>query len=146
MIPEGGNRFLDKIMPKKIMLALALALLTAGAAAAQDLSVVAVNASKRTRCAETDNINVTLQSPEVGSFRIEAVHPHYLKSLTADSTAPDFKTTYALEQLLESVEIAPDGPRIALHRGSQVIEVSCLLRVCEELQKPHFARFSVIRQ
>jgi len=92
MIPESGNRFLDQIMPKKIMLALALALLTAGAAAAQDLSVVAVNASKRTRCAETDNINVTLQSPEVGSFRIEAVHPHYLKSLTADSTAPDFKT------------------------------------------------------
>lgn len=69
----------------------ALAVLIAGAAAAQDLAVLAVNASKRTRCAETDNVKITLQSPLVHTFRIEALHPHYLKSLSADSTAPDFK-------------------------------------------------------
>ena len=63
-------------------------LLIAGAAQARDLAVDVINASKPTKCAETDNVYVKLQSPDVRSFRVEATHPHYLKSLKADSVAP----------------------------------------------------------
>jgi hypothetical protein len=66
--------------------------LAASGALAQQLPIAvdATNASKRTRCAETDNVYVKLRSPDVRTFRIEATHPHYLKQLTADTVAPDF--------------------------------------------------------
>ncbi len=60
------------------------------AARAGEISVEAVNASTPTRCAETDNVYVKLISPEVRRFAVEAVHPAYLKKLSADNKAPDF--------------------------------------------------------
>jgi hypothetical protein len=77
---------------RRASLALAcIAWLVGGAALAQDLAVTVTNASKRTRCAETDNVYLKLQSREVRTFQIEAVHPPYLKDLKADTVAPDFK-------------------------------------------------------
>jgi hypothetical protein len=93
MIPKSGTRFLEKIMPKQSWLALACLLsLAAGGALAQQtpIAVEAINASKPTRCAETDNVYVKLRSPDVRTFRVEATHPHYLRDLKADTVAPDF--------------------------------------------------------
>lgn len=51
-----------------------------------------VNDSKRTTCAEEDNINIPLLTPvsgqQIASFVIEATHPTY--PWTVDHTAPDF--------------------------------------------------------
>ena len=59
-------------------------------ACAQPIAVEAVNASTPTLCAETDNVYVKFISSKVRRFTVEAAHPIYLPTLTADSTAPDF--------------------------------------------------------
>ena len=65
------------------LLALALAApLAAVPVAAQPLSVRVTNASEPEFCAERDNITLTLTSKDVRSFRIEAVHPAYLNTLS----------------------------------------------------------------
>jgi hypothetical protein len=76
---------------RRASLALAL-LLACSAAAARDLAVDVINASTRTTCAEHDNVYIKFRSREVRTFRIEATHPPYLKTLKADSVAPDFKS------------------------------------------------------
>jgi hypothetical protein len=68
---------------------LALWFLAAGSAGAQPVADV-VNASKPTLCAESDNVNLTLASPQVKGFSIEARHPAYIGALVADRSAPDF--------------------------------------------------------
>jgi len=67
----------------------ALTLLTV-TAIAQPINVEALNASMRTDCAESDNVYVKFVSKKVRRFIVEAVHPTYLASLTADNKAPDF--------------------------------------------------------
>jgi hypothetical protein len=65
-----------------------VALLAHGPAAA--VSVDFVNASRATRCAEEDNVYVKVFGARIASFRIDAVHPPYIATVTEDSTAPDF--------------------------------------------------------
>ena len=57
---------------------------------ADSLAVQVDNQSRPTACAEEDNVYLRLQSPEVESFRIEARHPRYIGTLTADQKEPDF--------------------------------------------------------
>ena len=57
---------------------------------ADRLAVVVDNQSRPTACAEEDNVYLRLQSPEVESFHIEARHPRYIGTLTADEKVPDF--------------------------------------------------------
>ncbi|HEX2825782.1 MAG TPA: hypothetical protein VHP37_05510 [Burkholderiales bacterium] len=65
-----------------------IALLAHGAAAA--VPVDFVNASRATRCAEEDNVYVKIAGSGIASFRIDAVHPPYIATVSEDSTAPDF--------------------------------------------------------
>jgi hypothetical protein len=60
------------------------------AAHAQPLAVDAVNASEPTLCAETDNVYVKFISRMVRRFTIEAVHPVYLPTMSAENKEPDF--------------------------------------------------------
>jgi hypothetical protein len=70
---------------RRVSLIAALALTLATAAhAADDLAVDVQNASEPVLCAEKDNVYVKLTSPEVRRFTIEAVHPNYIATLTAD--------------------------------------------------------------
>lgn len=59
-------------------------------AVAQDMAVDVVNRSEPTLCAEKDNVDLALASPEVRNFRIEAVHPPYIGTIVVDRWAPDF--------------------------------------------------------
>lgn len=52
--------------------------------------ITAINASYPTRCAEEDNVYLKLVGSSIRKFRIEALHPAYIGSLTSDSSAPDF--------------------------------------------------------
>jgi hypothetical protein len=76
----------------RIGIGIAATLAVAGPArgAAPALEVDVVNASRATRCAEEDNVYVTLQAAGVTAFRITGEHPPYIGSVTTDSTAPDF--------------------------------------------------------
>jgi len=68
---------------------LALALIAACTAHAGEL-VRIENASRPTQCAEEDNVYVKFVGAGVRHLTIEARHPAYLPTLTADSMAPDF--------------------------------------------------------
>lgn len=57
---------------------------------APSVAVQVVNASKRTACAEEDNVYVKLLGQGVRTMRIEARHPSYMKELATDSYEPDF--------------------------------------------------------
>jgi hypothetical protein len=75
---------------REVALACLLASVAGAARGQQPVTIDAINASRPTRCAEEDNVYVKLRSPLVRTFRIEASHPPYLKSLAADTVAPDF--------------------------------------------------------
>jgi hypothetical protein len=64
--------------------------LAASPVQAASLKVEATNASRPTQCAETDNVYVKFVAPLVRGLKVEAVHPAYLASMTADSKVPDF--------------------------------------------------------
>lgn len=59
-------------------------------AAAENLAVDLVNGSEPVLCAEKDNVTLSVASPEVTRFRIEAGHPAYIGALTRDSFEPDW--------------------------------------------------------
>src|SRR3954462_4531091 len=89
--PTMPTREISMRWPRDLFVSCVL-LLIAGSASAQKAAVPveAVNASTRTACAEKDNVYVKLQSKQVRDFRIEATHPAYLNSLTADNALSDF--------------------------------------------------------
>lgn len=66
-------------------------LLLGTATLAQPIAVDIVNASTPTLCAESDNVNLELTSPQVKSFSVEARHPAYIGTVVADRSAPDFR-------------------------------------------------------
>jgi hypothetical protein len=49
-----------------------------------------VNLSRRTRCAEEDNVDVRVRASGVTRFTVTAEHPPYISLIRTDSTAPDF--------------------------------------------------------
>ena len=57
----------------------------------QPLAVDVSNASEPTLCAEIDNVNIELTSPDVRNFTIEARHPAYTGTIVVDRSAPDFR-------------------------------------------------------
>jgi hypothetical protein len=71
-----------------LVLGIGLSLVPAVRAFAADVDIV--NASRKTACAEEDNVYVQLQGPGIRWFGIRAEHPHYAQQLRRDSTAPDF--------------------------------------------------------
>ena len=70
--------------------AAAVLLLSGPRADAADLAVSFVNRSVETRCAEEDNVSVSLVSASVRHFRLEALHPPYVDAIEQDRIAPDF--------------------------------------------------------
>lgn len=71
----------------------AAALLLAAAslpALADPISVTVRNDTTPTQCAEEDNVSFVLSAPALAALRIEALHPAYIETITADSSAPDF--------------------------------------------------------
>jgi hypothetical protein len=77
-------------MALRISLALAALLALTPPALSAPLAVEVRNDSVPVLCAEKDNVALTFASPAVRRLRIEAVHPAYLGTLTADRTAPDW--------------------------------------------------------
>jgi hypothetical protein len=78
--------------PARRVCAAVLCLLAAApiAAAAEPVAVEMVNASRKTDCAEEDNVYVKFLGAGVTGFRLAVRHPPYIAEVTTDSTAPDF--------------------------------------------------------
>jgi hypothetical protein len=65
-------------------------LFVASHAYAEPLSVDIRNLSEPVLCAEKDNVNITLTSPRVRHFKIEAAHPAYINGLIKDNWDADW--------------------------------------------------------
>lgn len=89
----------------------------AGAAFADGPGVKVENLSEPVLCAEMDNITLTVSSPEVQQFRIEAVHPVYINAMKADSFQPDWTACAFADEVLSQ----PPPPRkVTLYEGIDV--------------------------
>ncbi len=66
-----------------------LGLIVPGAMAAQPV-VRVENQTRATQCAEEDNVSLSLAGTGVAGFRVQALQPTYLDTITRDVTAPDF--------------------------------------------------------
>lgn len=73
-----------------LLAALALAPAALAQAPAPPPPITVVNQSYPTRCAEEDNVFLTLAAPRLEAFRVEALHPAYIGAVIRDSYAPDF--------------------------------------------------------
>lgn len=100
---------------------LALGFLGLGAAAhaatLDGLAVQVTNTSEPVLCAEKDNVAVNFASPEVKSFRIEAVHPAYMGSLKQDRWEPDWT---ACEDISEATSTKPHPVMQTLYEDDRV--------------------------
>lgn len=89
----------------------------ANAASLDMLAVKVENLSEPVLCAEMDNITLTVSSPEVKQFRIEAVHPVYINAMQADSFQPDWTACDFADEVLSQ----PPPPRkVTLYEGIDV--------------------------
>jgi len=57
---------------------------------ASELNVMVRNKSEPVLCAEKDNVALEFLSNDVRQFRIQAIHPAYIGTITTDRWAPDF--------------------------------------------------------
>ncbi|WP_445502100.1 hypothetical protein [Microvirga sp. G4-2] len=89
----------------------------AQAATLDGLAVQVTNTSEPVLCAEKDNVAVNFASPEVRSFRIEAVHPAYMGSLKQDRWEPDWT---ACEDISEATSAKPHPVMHTLFEDDQV--------------------------
>jgi hypothetical protein len=55
-----------------------------------EIAVAVTNLSEPVLCAEKDNIQIDFSSPSVKTFRVQAVHPAYIGTITVDRYLPDF--------------------------------------------------------
>lgn len=55
-----------------------------------EIAVAVTNLSEPVLCAEKDNIQIDFSSPNVKTFRVQAVHPAYIGTITVDRYLPDF--------------------------------------------------------
>src|ERR1700760_31919 len=55
-----------------------------------EIAVSVANKSEPELCAERDNVALEFSSPQVRSFRLQAVHPAYIGMIGVDRWAPDF--------------------------------------------------------
>lgn len=56
----------------------------------QTIAINVQNQSEPVLCAEKDNVALTLSSPALRTFTVEAAHPAYINTLQRDSFAPDW--------------------------------------------------------
>jgi len=89
----------------------------AQAATLDSLPVQVTNASEPVLCAEKDNVAINFASPEVRSFRIEAVHPAYLGGLRQDRWEPDWT---ACEDISEETSAKPHPVMHTLYEDDEV--------------------------
>ncbi len=98
-------------------LVLVLSLIAAGAAPARaqarppQIEVEARNRSTPDVCAEKDNVEIDFVSPAVRSFRVQAIHPAYIGSVSVDRYAPDFSSC----SFATTKSFADDGERVTLY-------------------------------
>lgn len=55
-----------------------------------EIAVAVTNLSEPVLCAEKDNIQIDFASPDVKTFRVQAVHPAYIGTIGVDRYLPDF--------------------------------------------------------
>jgi hypothetical protein len=55
-----------------------------------EIAVAVTNLSEPVLCAEKDNIQIDFSSPNVKTFRVQAVHPAYIGTIQVDRYLPDF--------------------------------------------------------
>ena len=55
-----------------------------------EIAVTVTNRSEPVLCAEKDNIQIDFSSPDVKTFRVQAVHPAYIGTIGVDRYLPDF--------------------------------------------------------
>ena len=89
----------------------------AQAATLDGLAVQVTNTSEPVLCAEKDNVAINFASPEVKSFRIEAVHPAYMGSLRVDRWEPDWT---ACEDISEATSTKPHPVMHTLHEDAEL--------------------------
>jgi hypothetical protein len=89
----------------------------AQAATLDGLAVQVTNTSEPVLCAEKDNVSINFASPEVKSFRIEAVHPAYMGSLRLDRWEPDWT---ACEDISEATSTKPHPVMHTLHEDAEL--------------------------
>jgi hypothetical protein len=70
------------------------------------IAVDLVNQSQPVLCAEKDNVTLSLASPEVLHFRIEAAHPAYIHTLTRDSFDADWTACDMSDDPVHKSEVA----------------------------------------
>jgi hypothetical protein len=78
------------LLAASVLLAAAALLGPVRAEAADGVAVEVRNGSEPVLCAEKDNVTLDFASPDVRSFRIEAVHPAYIGMLARDSFEADW--------------------------------------------------------
>src|SRR5262249_44963680 len=86
----GLPAFLSPLVRRLGVAALCLSARVPLVAAADPVAVEMVNASRKTGCAEEDNVYVKFLGIGVTGFRLAVRHPPYIAEVTTDSTAPDF--------------------------------------------------------
>jgi len=112
----------SRVTPARLAIALAAVLVSsvaglANATTMEKLAVTVENLSEPVLCAEKDNVTLTMSSPEVRQFRIEAVHPVYINALQADSFQPDWTACDFADEVLSQ----PPPPRkVTLYEGIDV--------------------------
>lgn len=93
---------------------LALAVILAAPALAQEAPVRVENHTTPTLCAEEDNVTVKLFSDQVRSFRVEAQHPAYIGTLAHDRFTPDW---HNCTNFPTNPEYSFEPTRITLHES-----------------------------
>jgi hypothetical protein len=86
---QRGARSLRVLGIALLVLTMVLPVLVS-AAAAEPVQVEMVNASRKTECAEEDNVYVKFLGVGISGFRLAVRHPSYIADIKTDSTAPDF--------------------------------------------------------
>lgn len=103
--------------PRLIALAFLSLASAAHAATLDGLAVEVTNTSEPVLCAEKDNVAINFASPEVKSFRIEAVHPAYIGGLRQDRWEPDWT---ACEDISAETSAKPHPAMTALYEDDDI--------------------------
>jgi len=105
------------ILPRLLTLGLLGFGSLAQAASLDGLAVQVTNTSESVLCAEKDNVAINFASPEVRSFRIEAVHPAYMGTLRQDRWEPDWT---ACEDISAETSAKPHPVMNTLYEDDQM--------------------------
>lgn len=105
------------LLPRLLALGVLGFAASAQAATLDGLAVQVTNTSEPVLCAEKDNVAINFASPQVRSFRIEAVHPAYMGALHQDRWEPDWT---ACEDISEETSAKPHPVMHTLYEDDQL--------------------------